>query len=101
VDIEDIDDADERLANKLGQALKTRIGTRMFNRLRDRLEASGVDDRVITLAIITEVCGQIEHGEPVTIATHNTTARLRVEVVNWTCVDELETHGRLLDGPLF
>ena len=101
MDIEDIDDADEQLTSRLSRTLKKRIGTRMFNRLRDRLEESGVDDRVITLAIITEVCLPLQSGQVITIATHNTPSRLRVEVTDWRCVDEILEHGRLLDGPLF
>ena len=100
-DIEDMDSADKHLASKLSQVLRSKLGTRVFNRLRDRLEESGVDDRVIALAIITEVCSYIQANQVVTIATRDTTSRLQVEVTDWRCVDELETHGRLLDGPLF
>lgn len=101
MDIEDIDDSDKQLAARLSKVLKRKIGVRTFNRLRDRLEASGVDDRIITLAIITEVCGYIQANQPLTIATRNTDTRLQVEITDWRCVDEIETHGRLLDGPLF
>jgi len=101
MDIEDLDDADDTLVTRLSRTLKNRLGIRLFNRLRDRLEATGVDDRVITLAIITEACAHIQADQPVTIATHNTTNRLQVQVTDWRCVDEIKTHGRLLDGPLF
>ena len=101
MDIEDIDDHDKQLASKLSKVLRDKIGVTLFNRLRDRLERSGVDDRVITLAIITEVCSYIQANQPLTIATRNTDTRLQVEITDWRCVDELLTHGRLLDGPLF
>lgn len=100
-DIEDIDDPERSLCHKLSQALKTRMGVRMFNRLRDRLEATTSQDRIITLAIMTEVSGPIQDNQAVTIVSRDTTARLQVEVVDWTLVDEIDTHGRVLDGPIF
>lgn len=100
-DTEDIDDSDKQLAHKLSKVLRRKLGTHMFNQLRDRLEATGVSDRIITLAIITEVTSHIQANQPVTIATRDTTSRLQVEVTDWRLVDEIETHGRLLDGPLF
>lgn len=101
MDIEDIDDADDSIVTRLSQVLRKRLGVTLFNRLRDRLEATGVDDRVITLAIITEACGLIQANTPVTIAIRNTTSRLQVEITDWRVVDEIHTHGRVLDGPLF
>lgn len=99
MDIEDIDD--DNITSRLSRVLRERIGTGLFNRLRDRIEATGVDDRVITLAIMTEMCTFIQSGAPVTLATCNTHHKLQVQVTDWRCVDELLTHGRLLDGPLF
>ena len=100
-DIEDIDDSERSLCHKLSQALKTRMGVRMFNRLRDRLEATTSQDRIITLAIMTEVSSHVQANQAVTIVSRDTPARLQVEVVDWRLVDEIETHGRVLDGPIF
>lgn len=100
-DIEDIDDSERSLCHKLSRALKTRMGVRLFNRLRDRLEATTSQDRIITLAIMTEVSGPIQANQAITIVSRDTAARLQVEVVDWRLVDEIHTHGRVLDGPIF
>ena len=99
--LDDIEDLDDSIVTRLSRVLRERMGVSLFNRLRDRIEATGVDDRIITLAIMTEMCAPIESGAPVTLATCNTPQRLQVEISDWRCVDEIITHGRLLDGPLF
>lgn len=99
--LDDIEDLDDGIVTRLSRVLRKRLGVNMFNRLRDRIESSGVDDRIITLAIITELATSINTGAPVTLAIRDTNTRLQVEVTNWRCVDEIITHGRLLDGPLF
>ena len=99
MDIQDIDD--DNIIPRLSRLLRERMGTRMFNRLRDRILATGVDDRVVALAIMTEMCPQIQSGAPVTLATRDQHNKLSVEVTDWRLVDEILAHDRLLDGPLF
>ena len=99
--LDDIEDLDDGIVSRLSRVLRKRLGVTLFNRLRDRIEATGVDDRVITLAIITEMCTQIQSGMPVTLVTRATTHRLQVEATDWCLVDEILEHGRVLDGPLF
>lgn len=102
MDIEDLHEHDSsHIIARLSRVLRERLGVKLFNRLRDRLESTGVDDRIVTLAIITEACTSIQANQPVTIATRDTTHRLQVQVTDWRCVDEIHSHGRLLDGPLF
>ena len=100
-DIEDADHTDDQLTRKLSELLRSKLGVGLFNRLRDRLEECGSDDRIITLAIITEVCDNILNNRPTCIVTRDTATRLSVEVVGHDLIHELRTHGRLLDGPLF
>ena len=99
--MDDIDDFDQDICERLSRVLRKRLGVRLFNRLRDRLEHTGVDDRVVTLAVITEMSPLIQSNQPVTVATRNTPGRMQLEVVDWSCITDLENHGRLLDGPLF
>lgn len=95
------DESEHELCVRLSRVLRRKLGTRMFNRLRDRLETTGVDDRVITLAIITEVTSYIQANQTVTITTRDRHGRLQVQVSDWPLIDELLQHDRLLDGPLF